>query len=234
MADEDSGTCALDCPPQQKPRIDLPSLELQVFDLVNNERAKNGLGALKWNPDIAAVARAHSAYLASQSNFTDMYISHLDKNGQFEDSRLDNAGIYYFNLSGENIFGENIIEEYYVNDSSEVRQEACDETEETISCFLGYSEGDITPLVYSNQSTIAADAVDGWMKSPGHRRNILTGEYTESGMGAATNPSGTIYILTQVFITRATCGYEDGICCEEPGYYPSCYIPLECVSGTCK
>lgn len=42
-------------------------------------------------------------------------------------------------------------------------------------------------------------AVRGWMKSAGHRRNILNGNFTSSGIGIAKSRSGDIYI-TQVFI----------------------------------
>lgn len=37
--------------------------------------------------------------------------------------------------------------------------------------------------------TTSADAVKGWMNSPGHRANILKGEYKEVGFGIATSPN---------------------------------------------
>jgi uncharacterized protein YkwD len=40
-------------------------------------------------------------------------------------------------------------------------------------------------------------AVAGWMKSPGHRRNILDGDFTESGIGIAR--VGKRVYFTQVF-----------------------------------
>jgi uncharacterized protein YkwD len=42
-------------------------------------------------------------------------------------------------------------------------------------------------------------AVDGWMQSRGHRRNILDPRYTHSGIGAAVSADGRLYI-TQVFL----------------------------------
>lgn len=47
----------------------------------------------------------------------------------------------------------------------------------------------------------AVRAVIAWMKSPGHRRNILTSDYRESGIGVAITPKGGCYI-TQVFMRR--------------------------------
>lgn len=43
-------------------------------------------------------------------------------------------------------------------------------------------------------------AVDGWMKSPGHKKNIL-GDFEETGMGVAIDKEGKFYI-TQLFAKR--------------------------------
>lgn len=57
---------------------------------------------------------------------------------------------------------------------------------------LFYCEG------YGNPISIA---VRGWMKSPGHRQNILDRGYTETGIGIAESRDGEIYI-TQVFLEK--------------------------------
>ena len=44
----------------------------------------------------------------------------------------------------------------------------------------------------------AADAMNGWMNSPGHRANILNGNFTEVGVGYATDSTGRPYYV-QVF-----------------------------------
>ncbi len=41
-------------------------------------------------------------------------------------------------------------------------------------------------------------AIDGWMKSDGHRANILTADFRETGVGIWKD--GNIYHLTQVFL----------------------------------
>jgi uncharacterized protein YkwD len=41
-------------------------------------------------------------------------------------------------------------------------------------------------------------AVEGWMKSRGHRRNMLDGSFRETGIGAARARDGTWYV-TQLF-----------------------------------
>jgi uncharacterized protein YkwD len=45
----------------------------------------------------------------------------------------------------------------------------------------------------------AGYATDGWMNSPGHRENILTKGWKQTGVGAIVGPDGSYYI-TQVFI----------------------------------
>jgi uncharacterized protein YkwD len=47
----------------------------------------------------------------------------------------------------------------------------------------------------------AAQAVAGWIKSAGHRRNIV-GDFNLTGIGAVTNKTGTCY-FTQLFIKKA-------------------------------
>ncbi|MGA7937485.1 MAG: CAP domain-containing protein [Kovacikia sp.] len=46
----------------------------------------------------------------------------------------------------------------------------------------------------------ATQAVKGWLKSPGHLKNI-EGKYNLTGIGVAQNAKGEVY-FTQIFITR--------------------------------
>jgi uncharacterized protein YkwD len=46
----------------------------------------------------------------------------------------------------------------------------------------------------------ARRAVESWMKSPGHRHNILTPAYSHTGVGVFTGRDGSTYV-TQVFLT---------------------------------
>ncbi len=48
-------------------------------------------------------------------------------------------------------------------------------------------------------SDLATQAVQGWLKSPGHRTNI-EGKYNQTGIGVAVNSKGQVY-FTQLFIT---------------------------------
>ena len=44
-------------------------------------------------------------------------------------------------------------------------------------------------------------AVESWMKSPGHRENILNRRWQKSGVGIAVTPEGTYY-FTQIFLRK--------------------------------
>jgi len=48
----------------------------------------------------------------------------------------------------------------------------------------------------------ASVAVREWMKSEGHRQNILDARYLETGIGAWVGPDKTVY-FTQVFVLRS-------------------------------
>lgn len=43
--------------------------------------------------------------------------------------------------------------------------------------------------------------IDCWMRSPGHRENLLREKWKESGVGIAVSPDGTYY-FTQVFLKK--------------------------------
>ncbi len=43
--------------------------------------------------------------------------------------------------------------------------------------------------------------VDSWMRSPGHRENILNNRWQKSGVGIAVTPEGTFY-FTQIFLRK--------------------------------
>lgn len=54
-------------------------------------------------------------------------------------------------------------------------------------------------FVCSGTNNFTNFAVQKWMKSPTHRRNILDSDWTTAGIGVAVSDSGEIYV-TQVFM----------------------------------
>lgn len=82
--------------PTQAPSSE-SAMEREVLSLVNSVRAENGLSALSWAEDLAAVARAHSADMISRGFF-----SHTNPDGLSPFDRLRNSGISY-RTAAENI-----------------------------------------------------------------------------------------------------------------------------------
>lgn len=77
-----------------RPRSDL---EMEMLRLVNEERIKRGLKALKFDPQLVPVARAHS-----QDMFARSYFSHYTPEGKDPFDRMKSAGIKYY-TAGENL-----------------------------------------------------------------------------------------------------------------------------------
>lgn len=64
--------------------------------------------------------------------------------------------------------------------------------------------GSLIPiLVLSNPDSLARIIIHNWMKSPGHRDNILKKEYTNIGVGAIYKD--TILKVTQNFVDKSIC-----------------------------
>lgn len=72
-------------------------LEAAMLQLVNEERAKEGLPPLKADPELAVVARAHS-----RDMFARGYFAHLTPEGKAPGDRIRAAGVRY-TVAGENL-----------------------------------------------------------------------------------------------------------------------------------
>ena len=137
-------------------------LELNVHAGINAERAKNGGSPLKWEEQLAAVARAHSDDMTSRG-----YFSHDTPEGLGPSDRIDRSGYSCWKKSHYGV-AENI----------------------AIETTLGDLE------------RTAAEAVRGWMNSPGHRINLLGREYDRTGIGASF---GTWRGYEAVYLTQVFC-----------------------------
>jgi uncharacterized protein YkwD len=137
-------------------------LELKVHAGINAERAKNGGSSLKWEKQLAAVARAHSVDMTSHG-----YFSHDTPEGLGPSDRIDRAGYSCWKSSHYGV-AENI----------------------AIETTLG------------DLDRTAAEAVRGWMNSPGHRTNLLGRQYDRTGVGASF---GTWRGYKAVYLTQVFC-----------------------------
>ena len=74
------------------------ALERKAFDIVNRQRSSKGLPPLRWNDDLARVARLHSENMARYRFF-----SHTGRDGLSVNHRARQLGVRGFRAIGENI-----------------------------------------------------------------------------------------------------------------------------------
>jgi len=79
-----------------KPQV-RPFLEIRMLEMVNKERAKEGLEPLKADPEMARVARAHS-----KDMFARGYFAHVNPDGKNPFDRMREAKVQ-FKAAGENL-----------------------------------------------------------------------------------------------------------------------------------
>lgn len=84
---------------RQSYRNSLSSDEYNIYNLVNRERSKKGLGELDWDDSLAQMARSYSRKMAKESFF-----SHYDRNGNTVVERANDADISGWSKIGENLF----------------------------------------------------------------------------------------------------------------------------------
>jgi len=152
--------------------VQASTLASQIHDLINAQRADNGLASLSYDPELVALALNHSTDMA-----TNNYFSHVDPAGEDPTARgnasgiycVKNYGSYYTYGIAENIFQNNLYTS--VTDTNGV-----------------YS------YAWSTPEAIAQSTVTGWMNSPGHRKNILTSTFDSEGIGVAVATDDKVYI----------------------------------------
>ncbi|NQW22983.1 MAG: CAP domain-containing protein [SAR202 cluster bacterium] len=130
------------------------------------------LGPLAYDQRLADIAQNHSQDMASND-----YFAHNNLSGQTPTDRGDTVGYTcrkdygsYYTVG----IAENIVQTWL---------------------FSSYTT---TSRNYMTLDQIAAQAVELWMDSPGHRENILGSEYDREGIGIAVSEQEKVY-ATQNF-----------------------------------
>jgi uncharacterized protein YkwD len=163
-----------------RPAIRIEELEKRIHELVNKERKKEGLDVLDWNSQLSMIARGHSRDMSSRN-----YFSHVSPEGRDCEHRYNQQGFSCriatgggrYTVGGENIFQNNLYNSVtYIKSAGSLR----------------------TVYEWSNLEQIAQSTVAGWMKKPGHRKNILWPYWKTEGIGVAISPDGRV-LITQNF-----------------------------------
>jgi uncharacterized protein YkwD len=160
---------------RSRPHIVIADLERQIHHFVNNERKRYGLHVIAWDEALARIARQHSRDMATRNFF-----AHESPEGHDFSYRYHQEGYRCGISTGTTIHlgAENILQNNLYDSVITVNGEA----------FYDWN----------SQVKIAETTVQGWMKSPGHRHNILTPYWNNEGIGVFITPDGKVYI-TQNF-----------------------------------
>ncbi len=227
--------------PEQVTYVEQDAYEL--YSRINEQRISNGLPALIWDGAVAKVAEDYAQELAkANAPLTPKnklcavpFLAHRDVKNRYQDERLRDAGIRYFSSSSENLFLISKWEtrEAEVEEDFECLSFAWDEStnfSEELSKRIDYLETvpDVTWNVeYTEDSRLLDKIVTGWMESEPHRKNILNGKFTHTGVGIAE--VNDFVFAVQIFIKKENCGYDFGPCCEG-----LCFEGLSCIEGMCR
>jgi len=147
-----------------------------VFNKINTQRQQHGLKPCTYNKTLEKCAQAHAEWMARSRK-----MEHLQAPpASFEEHRTCNhhpinRAINAGYIGWDEVF---FVERTPTGAVVHTKPDANDHVGEIIAA--GWKAGH--PM--SQTETI----VTGWMNSPGHRKEILTGHYTEMGIGVACTP----------------------------------------------
>lgn len=160
---------------EPQPRIEAADLAKRIHTLINKQRTKHGLQSLTWNDTLSRIAAKHSHDMANRN-----YLDHNTPEGDSFSDRYRQGG-YSCGIQIGNVIhtgAENIaLSRLYHSTTTENR---------------------VTYYHWNSVQEIALKTVDGWMNSPGHRKNILTPHWRHEGIGVKIGSGNNIYI-TQNF-----------------------------------
>lgn len=166
---------ALSRPPRQiieQPDSDISRLEMLIHNRINLERKKAGLPALGWNQKLHGIARDYSRDMATRNFF-----SHYNPEGQSFTDRYRQAGFKCAVRTGLrtlSLGGENIAWNHQYKIAAQKNGKS-------------FSQ-------WQAEEQLAIAVVNQWMASESHRRNILSRNYRQEGIGAYITQDGTVFV----------------------------------------
>ncbi len=152
--------------------INAQTFESKIHEQINQKRAENGFSQIGFNPKLADIARLHSQDMAGRG-----YFAHETPDGHNFDYRYAQAGFTCQITIGTTIYegAENLFQAWTFGK-------------------IYYTNGVETRRDYYSEDELARAVVDGWMNSPGHRKNILTPYWETEGMGVFIAQDGKVFV----------------------------------------
>lgn len=149
-----------------------------VFNRINEKRVQHGLPTLTYNKTLEKAAQAHANWMAREQK-----MEHLQAEAEsYEEFRTSNHHPINRAINAGYLEWQEIFTAVPGKDGMTVvtKPDANDHIGEIIAA--GWGAG--------HPATHTGKIVTGWMNSPGHRKEILTGHYREMGIGVACTPDG--------------------------------------------
>jgi uncharacterized protein YkwD len=146
-------------------------VEQAILKYTNMERKSRELNELRWDANLAEVARDHSLDMVNNNFF-----SHDNLQGEDPTARALRHNYNVHKELGGGWYSDGIAENIGKIPTGNVEG-------------MGY--------IYSDADSIGKAQVESWMQSSGHRQNILDQQYVRLGVGVAYD--GTYYVATQNF-----------------------------------
>ncbi len=158
----------------EAPVIEPSALEARIHELINVQRNQNGLSTLTYDSFLASIARGHSWDMVVRNFFEHENPDGLNARARGEavgyPCKKDYGTYYTEGLS------ENLYQGYRYNN------------------YWTAPNGTIVKYEWNSLEQVAEQAVNGWMNSEGHRRNIVDTHFTQEGIGVAFSTDEKIYV----------------------------------------
>ena len=165
-----------------QPEITAAELERKIHQQINRVRENHGLPALDSDGLLTAIARRHSNDMATYHFF-----SHINLQGEDPVGRAKSMGWDKKKQRDSNTWAigpaENIFMNHFYDKVVTTKQNGVTIKKE---------------YLWKTQEEIVQSTVQGWMDSPPHRKNILSPNYGQQGIGIAIS-GYEIYVTEDMF-----------------------------------
>ncbi len=165
-------------PAQGSGELDIQAAELEkrIYADINREREAKNVPRLQLDAGLSRIARAHSADMLHRSFF-----SHVNPDGDGPSDRGRKTGFECKRREGRRVM-QGLAENIYRTNSYD-----------RVTIRNG-----VASYEWKTAAEIAVSIVGGWMKSRGHRKNILEFGVSRTGIGVAVSPDGKV-LVSQIF-----------------------------------
>ena len=167
--------------------LDRALLEETLIHFTNRVRKENRLVILRPDTLLTTTARKHSKEMAGMNYFS--HQSPVAGNRTME-QRFENSGIALRDV----VLGENIGVDYFLDIAGKPYYR--EYVNGKLTCINARTE---EPIPFQTYESFARQMVDNWMKSPGHRENILNRAFDRIGLGVAP---GNYQEFPAVYVTQ--------------------------------